>query len=335
MASESKSTVLLALAANLLIAVAKLVGGLISGSSSMLAEAAHSVADTMNQVFLLASLKVADRPADPEHPFGYGKARFFWSFLAAVGIFVAGAIFSIYEGVHTVLHGSESGGLLVPYVVLAVAFVAEGSSWLKALRQVRGEAARAGRPLLRFVRESKDPTVKTVLTEDSIAVLGLVLAAIGIGLHHVTGDAVWDGGAAIAIGVLLAVVAVALGRDTSDLLIGESADPELVVDVHRMLAEAPEVAQVVELLTMHLGPETVLVAARLDLDDDLRADVIEDFSNRMEAELARRWPQVTQVFLDPTRTDPQTAERTRAHFERLRAQVDGDPATSPDHAAAH
>jgi cation diffusion facilitator family transporter len=325
-ASESKSTVLLALFANLLIAVAKLAGGLISGSSSMLAEAAHSVADTMNQVFLLASLKVAERPADTEHPFGYGKARFFWSFLAAVGIFVAGAIFSVYEGVHTVLNGSESGGILIPYAVLAVAFVAEGSSWLKALRQVRGEASRAGRPLLRYVRESKDPTVKTVLTEDSIAVLGLVLAAIGVGLHHVTGNAVWDGGAAIAIGVLLGVVAVLLGRDTSDLLIGESADPELVVDVYERLSAAPEVAQVVELLTMHLGPETILVAARLDLDDSLRADAIEDFGNRLEAELAERWPAITQVFLDPTRADRVKAERTRAHFARLHATVQADPA---------
>jgi cation diffusion facilitator family transporter len=146
MASESKITVLVALAANLLIAVAKLVGGLVSGSSSMLAEAAHSVADTINQVFLLTSLKVAARPADPVHPFGYGKARFFWSLLAAVGIFVAGAIFSVYEGVHTLIHGSEGGSILVPYIVLGVAFVAEGSSWLRAVAQVRREAAAAGRP---------------------------------------------------------------------------------------------------------------------------------------------------------------------------------------------
>jgi len=320
-ASESKGTVLVALGANLLIAVAKLAGGLLSGSSSMLAEAAHSVADTMNQVFLLASLKVAEKPADTDHPFGYGKARFFWSFLAAVGIFVAGAIFSIYQGVQTLLHGEESGGILIPYVVLAVAFFAEGGSWLKALRQVRGEAARSGRPLLRYVRESKDPTVKTVLSEDSIAVLGLVLAAVGIGMHHVTGDAWWDGAAAIAIGLLLGVTAVLLGRDTRDLLIGESADPELVIDVHERLADAPEVSQVVELLTMHLGPETVLVAARLDLRDELRADVVEDFSNRMEATLAERWPQVSQVFLDPTRSDPVTAARTQRHLEQLRERV--------------
>jgi cation efflux family protein len=166
-ASESKITVLVALAANLLIAVAKLVGGLVSGSSSMLAEAAHSVADTINQVFLLASIKVAARPPDPVHPFGYGKARFFWSLLAAVGIFVAGAIFSVYEGVHTLLHGGGGGGIVVPYVVLGVAFVAEGGSWLRALGQVRREAAAARRPMLRYAWESRDPTLKTVLSEDT------------------------------------------------------------------------------------------------------------------------------------------------------------------------
>jgi cation diffusion facilitator family transporter len=320
-ASENKSTVLLALAANLVIAVAKLVGGLVSGSSAMLAEAAHSVADTLNQVFLLASLKIAARPPDRTHPFGYGKARFFWSLLAAVGIFVAGAIFSIYEGVHTLLHSSDEKGILIPYVVLAVAFVAEGSSWLKALRQVQGEAREAGRPLLAFLRESKDPTVKTVLSEDSAALLGLLFAAIGIGLHKLTGDGWWDGAAAIAIGLLLAVVAFVLGRDSRDLLIGEAADPELVVGAHRLLSEAPEVDQVVELLTMHIGPESVLVAARIDLRDDLQADQIEDFSTRMEQELARQWPQIKQVFLDPTRSDAELAERTREHLDRLRSTV--------------
>jgi cation diffusion facilitator family transporter len=321
MASESKRTVLVALAANLLIAVAKLVGGLLSGSSSMLAEAAHSVADTINQVFLLTSLKVSARPPDPTHPFGYGKARFFWSLLAAVGIFVAGAIFSIYEGVHTLLHGGESSGVLVSYAVLGVAFVAEGSSLLRAVGQLRREAARIGRPLLQHVRDSKDPTVKTVLSEDTAAVIGLLLAAFGIGMHHLTGDAWWDGATAIAIGVLLAVVAVLLGRDTRDLLIGEAADPELVLGVHRRLSEAAEVTDVVELLTMHLGPDSVLVAARIDLRDDMTAREIEDFSTRMEAELAREWPEVTQVFLDPTRADAALAARTRAHFSEMRDRV--------------
>ncbi|MGZ4608932.1 MAG: cation diffusion facilitator family transporter [Actinomycetes bacterium] len=318
MASESKRTVLVALAANLLIALAKLVGGLVSGSSSMLAEAAHSVADTINQLFLLASLKVAARPADPEHPFGYGKARFFWSLLAAVGIFVAGAVFSIYEGVHTLLNPSSEQGGLLPYVVLGVAFLAEGSSFLRALQQVRREAQEAARPLLRYLRESKDPTVKTVLAEDSAAVLGLLLAAVGIGLHRLTGQSWWDGAAAIAIGLLLAVVALLLGRENGALLIGEGADPELVVDWYDALRDADEVEEVVEMLTMYLGPDSVLLAARLDFRDDLRASQVEDFASRMEGQLGRRWPQVQQVFLDPTRSDPEVAARTRRHFEGLR-----------------
>jgi cation diffusion facilitator family transporter len=325
-ASESKKTVLVALAANLLIALAKLVGGVLSGSSSMLAEAAHSVADTINQVFLLASLKIATRPADPLHPFGYGKARFFWSLLAAVGIFVAGAMFSIYEGVHTLLHGGEPGAsILVPYAVLGVALVAEGSSWLRAVGQVRREAAQFGRPVLRHAWESKDPTLKTVLSEDGAAVLGLLLAAVGIGLHKLTGDAGWDGAAAIAIGVLLAVVAVLLGRDSRDLLIGEAADPELVLDVYHRLTDATEVADVVELLTMHLGPDTILVAARIDLRDELSAGEVEDFGARMDRELAAEWPDIKQVFLDPTRSDPELTARTRAHFQSLRETVNDRP----------
>jgi len=152
MASESKRTVLVALGANLAIALAKAAAGLVSGSSSMLAEAAHSFADTLNQVFLLTSLKVSARPADSEHPFGYGKAQYFWSLLAAVGIFVAGSVFSVYEGVHTLRHGSESGGVLVPFVVLGVSFLAEGTSWLRAVGQLRGEARVEQRTFRQHIR---------------------------------------------------------------------------------------------------------------------------------------------------------------------------------------
>jgi len=304
-ASESKRTVLVAFGANLEIAVAKLRAGLVSGSSSMLAEAAHSFADTLNQVFLLTSLKVSRRPADPEHPFGYGKAQFFWSLLAAVGIFVAGSVFSIYEGVHTLRSGGEeSGGILIPYVVLAVSFVAEGVSWLRALKQLRGEADERGRSLRGHVRASKDPTVKTVLAEDSAALIGIVLAAAGVGLHHVTGNADWDGWAAIAIGVLLAVVAFILGRDNSDLLIGEAAEPRLVVEVYDHLCAQPEVSEVVELLTMHLGPDQVLVAVRLDLVDTLSGGDAERFAGVVDRHLKELRPEISQVFLDPTRSDP-------------------------------
>jgi len=321
-ASESKRTVLVAFGANLAIAVAKLGAGLVSGSSSMLAEAAHSFADTLNQVFLLTSLKVSARPADREHPFGYGKAQFFWSLLAAVGIFVAGAVFSIYEGVHTLLSGgAESGGILLPYVVLAVAFVAEGVSWLRALHQMRGEAAAQERSLRAHVRASKDPTVKTVLAEDSAALVGILLAAAGVGLHHVTGDARWDGYAAIGIGLLLAWVAFVLGRDNSDLLIGEAAEPGLVVDVYDRLCAKDEVTGVVEVLTMHLAPDQVLLAVRVDLTDTLDAGQVERFAEGVDRELRSAHPAITQVFLDPTRPDSDLMHRTAVHVQRLRTGV--------------
>ena len=328
-ASESKGTVLVALFANLGIALAKLAAGLVSGSSAMLAEAAHSVADTLNQVFLLTSLKVSRRPADPEHPFGYGKAQFFWSLIAAVSIFVAGAVFSIYEGVHTLLAGGEkSGGILISYAVLGVAFALEGTSWLKALRQMRGEARRENRSLSAHIRASKDPSVKTVLAEDSAALVGILLAAAGVGLHQLTGSSTWDGVAAICIGLLLAYVAFVLGHDVADLIIGESAEPELVVDVHDRLCALDEVVAVVELLTMHLGPEEVLVAARVDLEDTLSAKEIELVSERADRELREAHEEITQVFLDPTRPDDDLARRTAVHIDRLRGQATGvtDPA---------
>jgi cation diffusion facilitator family transporter len=323
-ASESKRTVLVAFGANLLIAIAKLGAGLISGSSSMLAEAAHSFADTLNQVFLLTSLKASERPPDVTHPFGHGKAQFFWALLAAVGIFVAGSVFSVYEGVGTLLHGGEAKGLLVPYVVLGVSFVAEGVSWLRALQQLRGEARAKGRSLRQYVRASKDPTVKTVLAEDSAALIGIVLAAIGIGLHHVTGSAAWDGWAAIAIGVLLAVIAFVLGRDNSQLLIGETAEPELVVDVYDRLVAHGEVTTVVELLTMHLGSASVLVAVRLDLTDSLSAAEVEVFSGRADSELREAHPDITQVFLDATRPDTDLARRTAEYVQHLRRIMAGE-----------
>lgn len=298
---ESTGTVLTALGANFAIAIAKITAGLLGGSSAMLAEGAHSVADTTNQVFLLVSLKLGRKAPDETHPFGYGKERFFWSLLAAVGIFVSGAVFSIYEGVHGLLAGeTEVAGYLLSYVVLGVSFLAEGISWLKAVRQLRGEADTAGRKLLEHVRLSSDPTVKTVFSEDTAALIGLVLAATGLALHQLTGEAYWDAGAAIAIGVLLAVVAYVLGRDTKEMLIGESAPAQLRTDILGALDGHPEVERVVEVRTMLIGPNAVLVAARLDMDDDLDAAGVEDSTDRIAAELQERHPEVVEVYLDVT-----------------------------------
>jgi cation diffusion facilitator family transporter len=307
---ESTGTVITALAANLAIAAAKITAGLLGGSSAMLAEGAHSVADTTNQVFLLTSLRLSRKPPDDTHPFGYGKERFFWSLLAAVGIFVSGAVFSIYEGVHGLLSGeSEVAGYLLSYAVLGVSFVAEGVSWLKAVRQLRGEAREAQRPIVEHVRLSSDPTVKTVFSEDTAALVGLVLAAAGLALHQITGQAFWDAAAAIAIGVLLAVVAYLLGRDTKEMLIGESAPAPLRDGIRTALADHPEVDRVVDVRTMLLGPEALLVAARLDMNDELGAAEVEDSTDAIAAALQERFPQVREVYLDVTsRPGRQTAE---------------------------
>ena len=307
---ESTGTVIVALAANLAIAVAKIAAGLIGGSSAMLAEGAHSVADTTNQVFLLASLRLSRKAPDDTHPFGYGKERFFWSLLAAIGIFVSGAVFSIYQGVHGLLSGeSEVAGYLLSYAVLFISFLAEGTSWLKAVRQLRTEARAADRGVIEHVRLSSDPTVKTVFSEDTAALIGLLLAALGLGLHQLTGQAFWDAGAAIAIGVLLAVVAYLLGRDTKEMLIGEAAPAPVRDGIRSELADHPEVDRVLDVRTMLLGPEALLVAARLDMDDSLGAAEVEDSTDAISAGLRTKFPQVREVYLDVTSgRDGQVAE---------------------------
>jgi len=336
MASESKSTVLLAFAVNLVIAIAKTAAGLLTLSSAMLAEAAHSWADTTNQMFLLFALKRSRRPADTTHPFGYGKERYFWSLLAAVGIFVTGALFSIYQGVEGLLHPHrEVSGreFVVSYVVLGVAFLLEGSSLAKALRQLNGEARILRRGLLEQLRRSNDPTVKTVASEDSAAVAGLLLAAAGLVLHQLTGSGVFDAAASLAIGLLLAWIAYALGRDTKELLIGESADPELRLDIIALLIGYDGVTGLLDMLTMQLSPEHVLVAAKVDFRDHLGAAEVERLCNRIERDLQEKFPVVTHLYLDPTSptreqlTDAEDVDRlvasqTNADFEERVAAAD-------------
>jgi cation diffusion facilitator family transporter len=297
----ARGTVLVALAANASIAVAKLVAGVISGSSALLAEAAHSVADTMNQVFLLYSLAMGEREADAEHPFGYGKERFFWSFLAAVGIFVAGAGFSLYEGLTRIFGPeTESGHFGIAYAVLAFAALAEGASLVRAYRQTRDEAAASRQSHASYVRASRDPTTKTVLFEDSAAVIGVLIAFVGIALHQVTGNQIFDGLASVLIAVLLAVVAIALGRDTRALLIGEAATPAERAAITEIIEADPAVDRLLELLTMALAPDRLLIAARVDLADGLTADEIERASSAIDRELRERIPTAWQVFLDAT-----------------------------------
>jgi cation diffusion facilitator family transporter len=299
--SATRRTVLIAGAANVVVGVTKLVAGVLSGSSAMLAEAAHSAADTLNQGFLLASVHQGERPADRGHPFGYGQERYFWSLLAAFGIFVAGGGFSIFEGVLALTQrGSEDP--LIAYAALAVAFVAEGTSFGRAYRQLRGEARRGNRALLDHMESSPDTTVKTALFEDSAAMIGLVFAAIGVGLRQLTGWPAWDGGASIAIGVLLIVVAVKLGLDSRDLLIGRAADPRQQDLIRGEIEGTPGIDALLELQTMHLGPDSLIVAARVALNDAITVAQAEDLADDIDRRLSRKLPQDLHVFVDPTQT---------------------------------
>jgi cation diffusion facilitator family transporter len=297
----TRTTVLVALAANALIMLAKLAGGLLSGSTALLAEAAHSLADTTNQAFLLGSLALAGKPPSEDQPFGYGRQRFLWTFLAAVGMFVAGAVFAIGYGVLELVRGAEaSGDYAIAWITLAIALVAEGASWIRAVRQTRAEAREAGRPWREHVRASRDPSVKMVLFEDTAALAGVVIAAAGIGLGQLTGQAFWDPAASVLIGVLLIAVAVTMARDTGKLLIGAAARPEEREAIERVLREHPDVDDVKELLTMVLAPRALLVAARIDLADELDSRRFEETSSALDREIREAVPDVTEVFLDPT-----------------------------------
>jgi len=297
---ESARTVLVAGAANLLIAVAKLVAGVASGSSAMLAEGAHSVGDTINQAFLLTALRRSQRPADAQHPFGHGMARYFWALLAAVGIFVLGAGFAAYQGIEALVHPGETGSPTWSLVVLAVAFVFEGVSFLRAVRQLRREAAQAGRSSLLHLRTEAEPALRAVVWEDGVALVGLVLAAAGLLLDEATGSHVWDAVASLAIAVLLVVVAYGLGRQNAENLIGKAVSAEMQRGIADLIRGTAGVDGVLELLTMRLAPDQVLVAARVDLASDFSPEELEEAADEVERRIREEFPEVRHVFLDPT-----------------------------------
>jgi cation diffusion facilitator family transporter len=314
--SESTLTVLIALAANFAIAVLKLIAGLLTGSAAMLAEAAHSVADTLTEGLLLTALRRSSRPADRRHPFGYGKERYFWSLMAAVSIFTSGAVFALYEGLTTIFgEGHEQTAVWVGYLVLAAAFVLEGVSWLRAVKQVRAESAAEGRTIREYLRLLDDPTVKTVFFEDSAALVGLLLAFGGLAMHDLTGEAWWDGLASVLIGVLLAYVAYLLGRTNMGLLIGRQADPEVVRQIRTSLLAEPEVEVVVDLLTMVTGTDRILLCARVDFADGLSSRDLEHACVRIAGDLAERVPDLDEIFIEPVpREDPDLRARVLARY---------------------
>ncbi len=310
----SLRTVLLALLANAGVGVLKLIAGLVSGSAALLSEAAHSAGDTSTELLLLTALRRSTRPADPVHPFGYGKERFFWSLLAAVAIFVSGAAFSVYEGLSTIIAGAEPSHMLwINYPVLAFAFVFEAVSLRQAIRQTHGEARKRRRSVRAVVREPHDPTVRSVLLEDSAAVIGVLVAALGVGLHQLTGSAVWDGAASLVIGALLVMAAVLLAQSCKALLIGKQADPRLMRSVESVLEQEDEVDDVVDLLTMMTGADRVLLCTRVDFADGYTVSDLEQACVRIDSTLRERFPVLDEIFIQPA---PKWDQRVRARVRR-------------------
>lgn len=296
-AKGSKAVIYAALAANLGIAMTKFAAAAWTGSSAMFSEAVHSLVDTANQGLLLFGLKRAARPADAGHPFGHGMEIYFWAFVVALLIFALGGAVSIWQGWHKLSEPEAMHDPWINFAVLGVSIVMEAFSFRVALKELREVDPK--NTTFAAIRRSKDPSVFAVLCEDAAALGGLLIALLGVGLAYLLDEPKFDALASIAIGVLLVVVAVFLARETLSLITGESASPEVRADVRRILATDPRVSSVAEVLTMHLGPTEVLLAASLDLDDALDGDGIEAAARELTARIEAAHPEITRIFLRP------------------------------------
>ncbi|MDE2619406.1 MAG: cation diffusion facilitator family transporter [Sphingomonadales bacterium] len=297
MAGGSTRTILIALGANVGIAVAKFAAAAFTGSSAMLTEGVHSLVDSTNQVLLLHGRRRAVRPADALHPFGYGRELYFWSFVVAILVFALGAGVSVYEGVLHILDPEPASDPLIAFLVLGIAFALEGWSTVAALadfNRARGETG-----LWAAVRDTKDAPTLVLLLENSGALVGLAVAAVGLTLSMVTGNPFWDGLASVLIGLVLGVLAVVLLLEAKGLLIGESADPRLVAALAAAADRHPGVVRVHEVLTLHAAPDMVTAIISADFDDAIPARAVEDIVAEIRAEVAARFPVVTRVFVDP------------------------------------
>jgi cation diffusion facilitator family transporter len=294
--AKSQVSIYAAIAANVAIAVTKFVVAGITGSSAMLSEGIHSAVDTFNGVLLLVGLKLSQRPATTEHPFGHGKELYFWSLIVAVLIFGVGGGLSFYEGVQHVRHPEPMRDPVWNYVVLGVAAVFEGASFAIALRQFLKQAGDT--PFWEALHRSKDPTTYTVLAEDAAALVGLLVAAVGIALSYRFDKPEWDGVASLIIGLLLAGVAVALIRESRGLLIGEGIRPETARAIRSLALEQPKVRDVGRILSMYIGPDDVLVTMDLDFDDGTAAADAAAAIAAVERQVRDRYPMIKRLFIE-------------------------------------
>ena len=297
-AGEGTRTIVIALAANVVIAIAKLIAGLSSGSTGMLAEAAHSAADSVNEVFLAIGVHRDRQPADDRHPLGHGRERFLWAFMAAIACFLIGGCVSVAMAIFELRERHHFAGGRAPWIVLAIAFAADGTSLVQSLRQARRQAKEYGTPLGSYIRQSSDPVIRAVVLEDGAALLGLGLAAAGLLLSERLGTNVPDAIASLLIGLLLAFTAFALARPLADFLVGRSIPPPLFERLTAIVANDPAIEKVLTLRAVYTGPEEVIVVAKIHpspgLDAGALARAMDDLDRRIRAAL----PFVADVFVD-------------------------------------
>jgi cation diffusion facilitator family transporter len=296
MAAESRKAVVAAILGNMAIAVIKFVAGFMTGSSAMISEGIHSVVDTGNGGLLFHGLRRAARPADEQHPFGHGAEVYFWSLIVAVSIFGIGGGMSIYEGITHIQHPVELESATIAYIVLALAFVFESISFSVAWRAFKG--SRKGRSVLTAIHHGKDPSLFTVLFEDAAALLGLVVAFLGVFLSHQLQAPVLDGVASIAIGSILVMAALWLAYESRSLLVGEAADPAIVSGIRRVVLDDPSVTGLGMVLTMHLGPEEVLLNMEVTFTEGLSAEEIHEAVHRIERRISEPYPEVSRIFIE-------------------------------------
>lgn len=308
--SGSRFVIFAAIAGNLLIAVTKFVAAFFTGSSAMLSEGVHSVVDTGNGLLLLYGLRRAARPPDITHPLGHGRELYFWSFIVALLVFALGAGVAFYEGVLHILNPEPIENPIVNYVVLGLCVVFEGGSWLVALKEFRRGKGNFG--YIQAVRRSKDPSVYTVLFEDSAALLGLLVALVGISAAHYFEQPWLDGAASIGISLILAATAVFLANESKGLLMGEPALPDVQAAILAIAQADPAVEEANGVLTVHMGPQQVVAGLSLDFVDEISAADIESCVERLETKIKAEVPEVTAVFVKP-----QTSGRWRERRKKI------------------
>jgi len=299
---ESVRTIVIALLANLVIAAAKLMAGLVSHSTGMLAEAAHSAADTVNEIFLAIGLRREKDPPDEIHPLGHGRERFLWAFMAAIASFLIGGCLSIVLAIRELETRHPVGATLAAWIVLAISFVADGVSWLQSMRQARRQAGEYSVTVWRYLVRASDPVVRAIVVEDSAALAGLAIAAIGLLASKIAGTNVPDSIASLLIGLLLAVTAFGVARPLADFLIGRSLPPEQLKDVHAVVSQNPAIEEVLTLRSVYTGPEEVVVIAKVHPSPHMNIAELSQAMDDLDREIRSTFPLVADVFIDVTNT---------------------------------